>query len=632
MSRRDFTRRSWLKRAAAAGGLSMLAGCGSDGGNGGNGGDGEGLDTPEATPPAQTDAQFVTTEFNTIHNNNFNPYDRLYHPNQSPGYLFGEMFYISQNGNGEDVAGSNGTYMPGLVKDWSRDGTTYTFELFDIFTWHNGDPVTAQNVIDRWTLDKLADSRKWTSGAFVDCSAPNKYTVELEVSKGANDLVVQDFVANTLINTHPEVYGQFLPDSKDNRGKTAYQDLKSFERTTKKGDLIGYTVRGAYDPKNPKETVLGWGPWKMKRHGQREMIFEKYEDHPYAQRINFPEVKFEEYTDNQARYQAILSDNFSGCDLVVTQTVWDQLSKSYARHVFKRRLGVGWAFNYKRFPDRRVRQALAYAINKPQVVANSGLAEQLTRPHKYDTGLMDMPDAEETHAEHFGDDFLDKVTRYDQDTEKATQLLNDVGWSRDGGKWYDENDERVSITIRTPPTWTEWVNMAQTAAQHLSDFGIDADFETQELVVYYGQTMIQADYDMAAWWSGGARPFPWFAYNTIFNSLQTVADTHNHPEEYKNVPFPVGDPNGDTKSVNWQQNLNEIAQTRTGTDKHQQLARELGWTYNQMMPVYIMNENNGLAILDRDKWQAPGPDSDPGQVFFPLTYMNNHGQINSLGR
>lgn len=620
----DLTRRSWLKTTAGVGGTALIAGCG------GNPPDGDGNRSetwPTGTPPEQTDSQFVTQEFNTIHNNTYNPFDRLYHPNQSTGYLFDDVFDIAPQGNGENVVGDQGTFKPGLAEDWQRDGNIVRVFCDDKFTWHNGDPVTAHNLIDRWTLDLLADGRKWTSGAFVDCYAEDEYTAVAEVSDGANDYAVMDFVSNTLVNTHPEVYGQFLPDEK--RGAGAYDDFQSFERSTMRGNLYGYTVRGAYDPDNPEGTVLGWGPWKMKRHGETEMIFEVYEDHPYADRINFPEVKFQEYVDNQARYQATLSDRFDGSDLVVTQTVWDQLSDDYARHVFKRRLGVGWAFNYNRFSDRRVRQALAYAMNKPQIVANSGLADELTRPHEWDLALYDMPDTEARVNDLMGEGFIDQLVQYDQDIEKATALLEEVGWSKDDGMWYDENDERVSINLKTPPTWTEWVNMARTAVQHLSDFGIDASFQTEELVVYYGQSMIQVDYDLAAWWCGGARPVPWFAYNTIWNSLQTIADNHGHPEEYQDVPFPIGDPEGDSQSVNWQELLNELAQTRFKSERYKEIARTLAWTYNQMLPVYCMNENNGLAILDRGEWKAPGPDSQAGNVFFPLTYMNGHGLIQS---
>jgi len=287
------------------------------------------------------------------------------------------------------------------------------------------------------------------------------------------------------------------------------------------------------------------------------------------------------------------------------------------------------AFNYNRFTDHRVRQALAFAMDKPAIVENSGLAENLVQPHPYDSALYAAP---ERHEKVFGEGFVDELTQYDQDTDRAAGLLEEAGWQKDDGQWYDENDEKVQITVRVPPTWTEWVNMVQTVVQDLNDFGIDAEFETQELVVYYGQTMIQVDYDMAAWWCGGARPYPWFAYNTAWNALQTIADDNYDPDEYEDVPFPIGDPNGDTEAVNWQEKLDQLAKSRVDSEEHTQLSRELGWTYNQMLPVYCMNENKGLAVLNRNKWYSPGEGSEPAKVFFPLTYMHSQGQIKSLGK
>jgi len=602
----------------------MLAGCG-----GGSGGDG----TPQNREiPDSSDRTFVTTEFNTIRNVNFNPYDVLYHPNQSVYYLHNELYYTSQLNDANPVVEGGEIPHAGLATEIERDGDVVAVTIGDDYTWHDGDPVTADDVAARWTLDLLRERRNWER-SFSDCYVEDETTVVVETVPDANDDLLNDFISNTLVNTKPSLYEKFLPpggedEDSGERGAGAYDDLDNFTETQIRGELGSISVAAAYDAEGGQDLpVIGNGPWKMERKGERTMLFTPHEGNPMAEEMNFPEVKFEEFTTNQARYQALLSDSLSGLDLVLTQTVWDQLPDNYEKYVFNRTLGIGWAFNHNVFPDHRVRQALAFAMNREQIVANSGLADDLIEVHEYDSALYADEDA---HAKYFGEGFVDELTQYDQDIERATALLEEVGWSKDDGQWYDENDEEVSITLKVPPTWSEWVNMVQTATQDLNDFGIDAEFETEELVVYYGQTMNQADFEIAAWWTGGARPFPWFAYNTVWNALQTITDKHRHPEEYEEIPGPIGEHNGDdTFSFNWQEGLTELAATRSETEAHRELSRKLAWTYNQMLPVYCMNENNGCASLNASNWAAPDIDSEAGNVFFPLSYFSNRGLLNA---
>lgn len=584
----------------------MLAGCGGD-----NPGE-------QGTPPESTDREFVTTEFNTIRNNNFNPYDNLYWPNQSVYYLFGNLLHLSQKNN---------ELVPAVATGMERDGTTVTVNLDDRYTWHDGDPVTAEDVVAQYTLDLLVERRNWQR-AFEDVRAADEHTVEIEVAEGTNDLVLEDFILNTTVATKPSVYEQWLPED-GSRGQGAYDDVGPAQLTQMRGSLRSFDVTVPFDQEpedDGRGRVVGCGPWKLVEKGERIMTFEVYEDHPHAENINFPRVKFEEFTTNENRYQALLSDNLSGLDLVVTQTVWEQIPDHYVKYIFNRWLGMGLAFSAKAFPDPRVRRALAFAMDKDTIVANSGIADELVSVHDFDSALYAGADA---HAEYFGDDLVDQLTKYDQNTERAAELLRAAGWSRDGGQWFDANDERVSVTINTAVTWPEWGNMAGTAAQHLTDFGIEANHAAQELVVYYGQTMPQVDYEIAAWWCGGARNFPWFAYNVIWNGLQTVTDDHGHPAQHE-VPMPVGNPQGNTETVDIDQLLTDLAQKRTGSDEHQRVARKLAWSYNQLLPVYCLNENKGLASLDGRNWTAPDPDSEEGQVFFPLSYMQHMGQIQAL--
>jgi peptide/nickel transport system substrate-binding protein len=529
------TRRTWLKSAAAVAGASALAGCG---GNGGGGGGEEQYDYN--VPEEDVDKTFVTSEFTSLTNINFNPYDALNHPNQSGYYLFNQL--SDETKVRQDDGSLTRKHFPNLQKDWTRDGDVYTIEIDDRYTWHNGDPVTADDVAVRFTLDLLADRRTWER-AFEDVHVEDEYTLVVELKEDTHDYVVKDFIEATFINTHPDVYSEFLPDD-GSRGKAAYEDLASFERTTMKGNLLGMkaTVPMGEGTEGEKP-VIGHGPFKLKAIDNQRMVFERFDDHPLADQLNFKEVKFEEYTTNQARYQALLGDNFSGLDLTLTQTVWDQLGDHYRKYRYKRKLGHGLAMNYEQFPDHRVRQAIAYAIDKEQVVRNSGLARELQQPHTDDTAVYAN---DSLKRGYFGEGFIEnQLTQYDQDTERATELLEAAGYSLDDGKWYTPEGERFSVTIKVPPTWTEFVNMVQTEVQDLNDFGIDADFKTEELVVYYGQTMIQVDYDMAHWWVGGARAFPWYGYSTVWNARQTIADDHNHPVTYEEVPGPIGEHNGD---------------------------------------------------------------------------------------
>lgn len=602
------TRRSWLKSAAAASGAALLSGCGSNNTSG-----------DEVTIPEETDETFVTTGARSVNNVNFNPYNQLSFPNQCIYYLFNSLFWWSQ---------TSGERLPRLGTSYTRDGDTLTIELDDRYTWHNGDPVTADDVLVRLTLDKLAELRNWNQ-VIDDCYADGEYTVVIELVEDANEELTWDLLKMSgvhMVCTHPDVYSQFLPDD-GSRGKDAYADLSTFERKQLQGDLLSFTVDTA--PPNAEDQgtapIIGNGPWRIVSKGNREMVFEPFEEYPFADDINFPKVKFLEIGTNQARYQSLLSDNLSGLDLVLTNTVYEQLPDYYEEYTYERRIGHGLAINYQRFPDHRVRQALALALDKPQIVKNAGLPEKLASPHEFDSALyVDRA----RHEKLFGEGFVDKLTRYEQDTDRAAELLRDAGWSRDDGQWYDENDEKVQIRIKAPPTWSEYVNMIQTTTQQLSDFGIESDFKTEELVVYYAQTMIQADYDMAHWFAGSARDFPWFAYDTIWNALPTIADNHKHPAVYEEVPGPMGEHNGDdTMTINVQQNLKELAQTRTGTERAKQLRRELAWTYNQMLPVYCIHEETGLATLDGRNWDGPEPDAARVNTFWPLHQAHNQCEI-----
>lgn len=599
-----------LTGATAAG---ALAGCGGNGG-------GPAADVSRDDAPDETDQEFVTTEFNSIDNNNYNPFDNLYYPLQSVHYLFGTFW---DNGA---IDGVNHP-LPGIVDieegpfqdagDGSQElvieDAEAVLSLFEEYTWHDGDPVTAHDVEAQLTLFELMEDPLWELLDAVE--VVDDYAIRLETAGDINDEILADRMVANPFAIKRDVYEEFIPEE-------PVEEMSGADKTRARGRLLNFTYQSADD-------VVGWGPWELVDHrgSDQEMIFELYEDHPAADDINFPRVKFEWFATKESRASNLLAGNFGGADEVPNEIMSREVPEFYREYEYARRTGWGWAFNYdhEHFQDRRVRQAFAYAIDRERVVRNSGLADVAQRPHTFDSGFY-AGDA--LHAEYFGEGFVDQLTHYDHDPERAASILEDVGWSRDDGQWYDGDGEPVEVTINVSVMWPEQLNMAQATEEHLTEFGVEANSESQELVVYYGDTMISADYDMAAWITGQARSNPYVPLWAMWEGSEATTDEHNHPDEVE-VPMPVGDPDGDLETVDVRALIDEIP--NTPAEDVGELYRKFSWVYNQWLPVYCLNEERGISYLHGNEYGGPDPDEPEASSWVPLTRMMNQGHIYALG-
>lgn len=601
----DYTpsRRRWLG-SVASGTMALLAGCGQD--------DGGGSSTETLTPPDDTDRTFVTTEFNDPKTNNYNPYDTLDYPTHSPAYIFGHLLQSTHRKDSKGEWDGAVGWLPELATDFSWEGETLRLHISDKYTWHDGDPVVAKDVLTRLRLDKMMEEPNFQR-AFKSAAIVDDHTLDITLQNGGDvhPDVLLDILYTQDIDTKFSEYKRFLP----NEDPSFDGEVDSFQRDVKRSKLLNYENR---DP-------IGWGPWELVEITDRTVILERYDDHPYADRINFPRIKFEWYSTNQAKFQNIISGNFDGVHARATTTVANNVPDHYRIYKYNARTGMGLAFNYERIPDHRVRQAMAFVIDKPVVSKNSGRA--WSKPHEWDTSFYAE---EELQTRYFGDDIFDKLTKYDKNDEKAAELLRAADWTKSNGNWHKPDGEKASYTIKVPPTWPDWLNMAKIAASHLSQFGIETNVQVKDLIVYYGKTMNQATYDIAGYWSGGARPFPYFSLKFMWLGNETVPESHNHPLTYQ-VPMPIGDPSGEPQEVDVGKLLEDLSQTKS-LEKRKPKLRELVWTYNQMMPVYCLVENHSAYFLDTNKWMGPSTDSKQTFGYWPSLRMMHEGLIKARAK
>lgn len=264
--------------------------------------------------------------------------------------------------------------VPALASDWevSDDGLTYTFTLREGVTFHDGQELTAQDVV--WSLQTRKDTPEWSDSARL-----------ANVSS-----ITADGQEITLTLTEP--------DSSLLWNLTGRAGL-----ILKEGDTVDYQTK-----------ANGTGPFTLSSWKQGDSItFDRYEDY-WGEPAKIAEVVFDYIPDNQAALNAALAgevDAVTGFDANLKEQV-------EATGDFELVLGASTdkgtlAFNQapgSPLADKRIRQAIRQAIDHDALVEALGSGQTLYGPiPELDPGYEDLSD----------------VAPYDPDAAKA--LLAEAG-------------------------------------------------------------------------------------------------------------------------------------------------------------------------------------------------------------
>ena len=306
--------------------------------------------------------------------------------------------------------------VPGLAKDWeiSEDGMSYTFNLEEEVTFHDGEPFNAEAVcynFDRWynfkgDFQNPAASYYWQTvfQGFADtkgndvlydsCEATEEFVVTLNLTRPSASTLAALALTNFTIASPAA--------------------LEEYEADEGSVDAEGiFSPSGTYATEHP----TGTGPFKFEEwiRGDR-LVMTRNEDYWGDAPGNIQELIFRPIVDPAARLQALQSGEIQGFDLVDPQDYptieGDDQLQLLNRPAFN--VGyVGMNQAVKPLDDIAVRQAIAHAINREEVVEGfyAGQGEVATQF---------MP------PELFG--YADDVTTYEYDPDKARQLLEDAGY------------------------------------------------------------------------------------------------------------------------------------------------------------------------------------------------------------
>ena len=231
---RSLSRRKVLA-LTAVGTAGSIAGCssnpnagnGSSGNNGSsNGGNSNGGNN--ANGPSQSNQQFVRRTIVAPDSQQFNPFSTA----EVEWYTMSLMHGFGVKRTQKAPV----TWIPMLIKDWSMDGKTFTMELNDGFTWHNGKNVTAKDIVMQYEICKFMEAGKHYAPLEVLDGLPKatgSHSVEMTLTEKQNQEVFLSTVFGEPYWFQPDFFKPYVKKFRNASGDSEIQSIRAEITETK---------------------------------------------------------------------------------------------------------------------------------------------------------------------------------------------------------------------------------------------------------------------------------------------------------------------------------------------------------------------------------------------------------------
>lgn len=331
----------------------------------------------------------------------------------------------------------NGAIVPALATAWqvSSDGLAWTFTLREGVRFHDGSPLTVEDVLFKFERARNPDSGHVNQGyyaAVADVRAPDAGTIVFELTQPSRSLLYN------LARPDAIIYPRALAETQRSR-------------------------------------PVGTGPFVFARYVEgSEVRLERFDGYWNPELPYLDGAVFRIISDPNARVAALQAGDV---DYIGAAIPPEQVRVLQANPALKVASGTATAeitvaMNNARAPfdDLRVRQAISHAIDKDVIVqaAFFGLGTVIG-----------------THMSPSEPYYVDLTDTYPYDPERARALLTEAGYA--GGLSFDfELPEPYAIERRT----------GEIIAQQLREVGISVNLSVVEWGTWIQRIFLSADYDM----------------------------------------------------------------------------------------------------------------------------------------
>ncbi len=395
----------------------VAAACGGGGGGGGaaNGGGG--------APNSVT----ISDEFGETWNCQFNPYNSS-DLNFSFGTIYEELVY-------QDVLKS-GAPTPWLASKWawSNGNKTLTFTIRKGVTWSSGKPFSAKDVLFSFELLKKYPALDLNSD----------WSVLKSVSLSGSDQVVFQF------KTAAVPYFYYIA------GETPIVP-----------QYIWASVKNpvTYLDQHP----IGTGPFTLHSCSGANI---QYKKNPHYWQPGLPKIEtvnFPSYLSNTPANQDLANgtDQWGSQFIPNIKSVYLSANPKNYHYWFEPVANVSIFINLKNsiLSNVAVRQAMAYAINRPQV---SKIGEYGYEPPANQTGIV-----KPTFSSWYDSSLASQYgNAYAYDPHKAISILQAAGYTKNSSGIFQKNGHPLSFTIVNNGGYSDWVAAVNVIQSDLKAVGI----------------------------------------------------------------------------------------------------------------------------------------------------------------
>ncbi len=349
--------------------------------------------------------------------------------------VFNKLLKI--NGNNEVVSDLAESY------EYTDDGKTLTFSLYENVLWHDGEPFSAEDV--KWTFDQIIEEQGFASSAFSiieEINVIDDNTVELKLSESDAGLL----------------------------GHIAWQGTYIMPKHIYDG--TDWLTNDA------NQHPIGTGPFKFVEHNPGESVLIERNEDFFGQVPYLDEIIFTIIPDGDVAYQAWLNgetdENRNGApadeheflaasdEYVLTPMSWP--NKSYV--FFNMQDGT--------FTDPLLREAVLYGIDAEEIFVKSlreqGSVSTYFIPPQYEWAVNE------------------DVTHPERDVEKARELIEEAGYELDEEGYYFET---------SVDTYPGWEDVVPVLISNFEEIGIKLEHNSMDDGTYDQKVLEQQDFEIS---------------------------------------------------------------------------------------------------------------------------------------